>query len=129
MINKLGSYIKYKYKEKNLTQIEYAVKCELSVNTIRNIEKGKYKKLPLDTYHALAKGLEITTKQLLEDIGEIGILNQYKLNSNKSQKLIEAISPFLYECNITDLNKLNSEQKLEIANEIIHFIKILSSKY
>lgn len=123
----LGIYIREKYKEKGLTQQEYADKCGLSENTIRNIEKRKCKDIRMSTYKALAKGLDITTSKLLEDAKVIKPLNKHQLDPIQSIKFIEAIDSFAKKCDI-DLNILNDEQKFYFANEIMHFINLIVPK-
>lgn len=121
----LGEYIRMKYLEKNLTQIAYAEKCGLSEVTVRNIEKGKTKKISLSTYRALAKGLDMTLKELLENTGEISSINEISMTYDESEIFINEIAPILSKYNI-NLYNLTEEEKLKFSNDFVREVpKIL----
>ena len=128
MSNKLGIYIKEEYQKLGMNQQEYAKACGLSEGTIRNIEKGRTKSIFIDTYDALALGLNISTGKLLKDIGVISIIDEEKMNKIESIKFVDAMHPFLIKCGI-NLIELTTEQKFDVANEIIHYIKNITNKY
>ena len=121
----LGEYIRMKYLEKNLTQIAYAEKCGLSEVTVRNIEKGKTKKISLSTYRALPKGLDMTLKELLENTGEISSINEISMTYDESEIFINEIAPILSKYNI-NLYNLTEEEKLKFSNDFVREVpKIL----
>ena len=122
----LGEYIRMKYLEKNLTQVAYAEKCGLSEVTVRNIEKGKTKKISLSTYRALARGLDMTLKELLENTGEISSINELSLTYDESETFINEIAPILNKYNI-NLYNLTEEEKLKFSNDFVREVpKILA---
>ena len=113
--------------EKNLTQVSYARKCGLSEVTVRNIGKGKTKKISLDTYRALAKGLDMTLKELLENTGEISSIEENSLNYSQSEKFIKKLAPILSDYDI-DLYNLTDEQKLKFSNSFVREVPKMLDK-
>lgn len=128
MNNKLSKFIIEESNRQKLETKDLAEKSSLSEDYIRKIKRNEIKSISLPTLKALAKGLNMSLKTFLEDIGEIEIINDYSLNEHDSIDFIKAIVPFTNLCGI-DLSVLNENEMFELANNLVFAIKISYFKY
>lgn len=66
----VGKNIKKQRKLKNLKQKDLALKCNLSVGFISDIESDTFRTISLNTLYMIAKTLDISIKNLFDDLEE-----------------------------------------------------------
>ena len=128
MNNKLSIYLSSECKRKRLSTKALALRCNLSEDYIRKIKRDEVKSVTIDTLNSIAQGLDISLKTLLEEIGEIELLDNRFLNQEESNKMISSLLPFFELCNI-DLTDLSHSETIELANYLILVTKMSSNKY
>lgn len=69
MSNFIAKQVKAMREKSGLTQTELAKAANVSVAYISRLESGGYQSLTLDVCQKLAKGLELSLKDFLSDIG------------------------------------------------------------
>jgi transcriptional regulator with XRE-family HTH domain len=101
----IGEIIKDYRKRNNLSQREFALRCKLSNGSISIIERGVNPKtgepiIPsLPTLNTIAKGMNITIDELLEQIGDTEISlsrtpsRQQNMRTAEFIRLFEQLSP------------------------------------
>ena len=101
----IGEIIKDYRKRNNLSQREFALRCKLSNGSISIIERGVNPKtgepiIPsLPTLNTIAKGMNITIDELLEQIGDTEISlsrtpsGQQNMRTAEFIRLFEQLSP------------------------------------
>lgn len=63
------NYLKQKLKERNMTQIELSLKCNVLPSTINRYCKGKNKKtMEIELAYNIAKVLDLDLKEFIEEI-------------------------------------------------------------
>ena len=77
MNNNLSKFIIEESIRQNLETKDLAERSSLSDDYIRKIKRNEIKSISLPTLKALAKGLSMPLKTLLEEIGEIEIIKDY----------------------------------------------------
>lgn len=128
MNTKLAKYIDEECKKRNLSTKEYAEKCTLSESYIRQIRRNDFKSLTMDTLQLLAQGFDLPLTFFLEEAGYTSIIPTYMLDMPASLDLINAIKVFAKKCNI-DIDNLNNDEIMELANYIMITVKLVSYKY
>ena len=109
----IGSLIRKRRKELNITQEELAELSNLSVNYISKIERIDDQNISLKSLIAIANALNLTLDQLLKDESHnkstvIGL-------NNSQQKLL-----------INDLNQFNHKDQFEIIKAIRELLKLMN---
>lgn len=126
-IEKLATYIKQQIIAQNISINEFSKRSNISEDYLRKIIRTEIKSPSFNTYENIAKGLQISTKELLEEINAIDILNDYLLTEKDSIALIDALSPFIHK--YIDCDLLCEKEKFELANYLMLTIKMSSYKY
>jgi len=127
----IGERIKRLREEKDLTQRELADKIQISYSVMNRIESGE-RAIRDEELKKIADVLETTADYLL------GRTDQR--NPDKPELLAEFETPeeamkFILEQNVImgfggfDINKMNDEEIVEFANELLRQLKLISYKY
>ena len=128
MIHRLSNFLTKECKKRNLSVKQLSHKSSLSEDYIRKIKRNIPQSLTIDSLESLAKGLDMTLRELLEEIGYIDILKDYILSIEQSYDFVQKINDYLHMVNI-DITTLNQSEILEISNLIMLYIKTLSYKF
>lgn len=115
--------------EKDATQLELANFLGVSNTTINNYVKG-YNMPRMDKVDAIAKFFNISREELISDKKD----DKKEYNPNYFTTAQEAVK-FLLEQNVikalngVDINNLSDEEQIQMANEVLDLINMVSYKY
>lgn len=121
----IGEIIKDYRKRNNLSQREFALRCKLSNGSISIIERGVNPKtgepiIPsLPTLNTIAKGMNITIDELLEQIGDTEISlsrtpsRQQNMRTAEFIRLFEQLSPEQQKMIIAQIRGILSDKLIE----------------
>lgn len=105
MKNKLSIFLSSECKRRHISTKELALRCNLSEDYLRKIKRDNVKSVTIDSLNSIANGLDITLQTLLEEIGEISLLENRFLNEEEAQKMLASMSPYFDLCNISGFVK------------------------
>lgn len=105
----IASVISTKRKEAGITAKELAERSNLSPAYISRVESGDFQSLTLPTVRALAEGLGITLRMLLEDLGML---------NNEDRPSYKLISQSLRHMGFSDKD----------AEDVIRYARFLNPK-
>lgn len=155
-MKKLGNIIK-EFRESNSYSLrEFSKICGISHTYIDKLEKGvdprsgKPVEPTLDTLEKIAQSMNMTLETLLSKIGKINIKRTQsdnddfenrdklsKFDESRKQEFTTAEDamkfilqqPSLMAFGGYDLDKMNDEELIEFANELLRQLKLISYKY
>lgn len=125
---KFSNFLTEECIRQNISTKELKEKSGISITQINDLKNNKVKDPRYTTLQLLITALGYTWKEFLEKIGEIDIFNNYLIDEQIANKIIEANRPYLELCDI-DCSKLSTIQKIEISDYIIRTFKLISFKY
>ncbi|SDX75163.1 helix-turn-helix domain-containing protein [Tepidimicrobium xylanilyticum] len=127
----IGERIKRLREEKDLTQRELADKIQISYSVMNRIESGE-RAIRDEELKKIADVLETTADYLL---GRTDQRNPDKPELPAEFETPEEAMKFILEQNVImgfggfDINKMNDEEIVEFANELLRQLKLISYKY
>lgn len=132
MIQKLALFLEKEMKRQNISSASKLAKLcnnKISPDFINKIKRQEPQTVTLDTLSIIAKGLNLSLKDLLEQSGIIEDYGNYGLSLEESNYLIKKMSPLLKQYTNINLKKLSDKEKVELANYIYEYIRMISYKY
>ena len=132
MIQKLATFLEREMKRQKISSAGKLAKLcnnKISPDFINKIKRQEPQTVTLDTLSILAKGLNMSLKDILEQSGIIEDFEHYGLSLEEANNLIETMGPLFNEYTEINLNTLTNLEKVELANQIYEYIKAVSYKY
>jgi len=132
MIQKLAIYLEKEMKRQDITSAQKLSKLcnnKISPDFINKIKRNEPQTVTLDTLSILAGGLNLTLKEILENSGIIENFNQYAITLEEADNLLSTLESTFNQYSNININDLNNNEKLELAEQIIEYIKMLSHAY
>lgn len=131
MSNSFGERLKELRIARNMSQEELGKKVDTTRQTISNYEIGK-RKADYEMLEALADTFNVDIDYLLGTTDKTTLLPQNTIKQFTSAQ--EAVK-FLLEQNVimalngVDINNLSDEEQIQMANEVLDLINMVSYKY
>lgn len=131
MIQKLGIYLEKEMKRQDISSAQKLAKLcnnKISPDFINKIKRNEPQTITLDTISILAGGLNLTLKEILENSG---IIEDFKhgVSLKEAELLINTLDPFFKQYSNIDISNLNNNEKVNLANQMIEYIKTVSYMY
>ena len=121
-MNKIGNIIKNRRLELGLTQEELGLKIGVQKSAIAKYENGRVENMKRSIIQKLSEVLDLSPTQIM------GFEEEEKLTNFTT---VEDAVSFLLEQKIIaahtgiDINKFSDEQKIQIANRLLDYIRFL----
>ena len=132
MIQKLAIYLEKEMKRQDISSaIKLAKLCnnKISPDFINKIKRNEPQTITLDTLSILAGGLNLTLKEILENSGIIDNFKQNEISIDAVELIINSLNPFFKEYTGVEISNLNNNEKVDLANRMIEYIKTVSYMY
>ena len=132
MIQKLAIYLEKEMKRQDITSAQKLAKLcnnKISPDFINKIKRNEPQTVTLDTLSILATGLNLTLKEILENSGIIEDFNQYSFSLEEAEYFLNILKPVFNQYGNIDITNLNNNEKLELADQLIEYIKMISLTY
>ncbi len=132
MIQKLAIYLEKEMKRQDISSAQKLAKLcnnKISPDFINKIKRNEPQTITLDTLIILAAGLNLSLKEILENSGIIEDYHQYGASLEEAEILINNLDPFFKQYSNIDVKKLNNNEKVSLANQMIEYIKTVSYMY
>lgn len=132
MIQKLAIYLEKEMKRQDITSAQKLAKLcnnKISPDFINKIKRNEPQTVTLDTLSILATGLNLTLKEILENSGIIEDFTQYSFSLEEAEHFLNILKPVFNQYGNIDITNLNNNEKLELADQLIEYIKMISLTY
>lgn len=127
-MTKLGKYIDRILEEKKISLKDFCKNSNISVSYYYKIKNDKNLSITLAVATNIANGLQIHPEILFEEIGVIGIINEYLLTEEQALTFMKNNKEFINMCGI-DSNSMTKAEINEYVNFIFKCMKMSSYKY
>ena len=132
MIKKLAIYLEKEMKRQDISSAQKLAKLcnnKISPDFINKIKRNEPQTITLDTITILADGLNLTLKEILENSGIIEDYGIHGVSLEEAEILINMLNPLFQQYSNIDIANLNNNEKVNLANQLIEFIKTVSYMY
>lgn len=132
MIQKLAIYLEKEMKRQDITSAQKLAKLcnnKISPDFINKIKRNEPQTVTLDTLSILANGLNLSLKEILENSGIIEDFNQYDFSLEEAEFFLNLLKPVFNQYGNLNVSDLNNNEKLELADQLIEYIKMISLTY
>ena len=127
-MTKLGKHICEILQKEKITIEDFCEESGISKSYYYKIIKDENLSITLSVATSISKALKELPEVLFEEIGVIGIINEYLLTEEQAIHFIKLNEAYFNMCGI-EINKLTRSEIYEYVNFIFHCMKMSSYKY
>ena len=124
--------IQKEMKRQDITSAQKLAKLcnnKISPDFINKIKRNEPQTITLDTLEILAGGLNLSLKEILENSGIIEDFTRYGVSIEEADMLIHQMESLFSQYSGIDITNLNNNEKVNLANQMIEYIKTVSYMY
>lgn len=127
-MTRLGRFIERTLEENKIEFKDFIKNSGISKSYYYKLSKDSNISLSIVVATNIAKGLNVPTEVFFEEIGVIGVINEYLLTEEQAFTFMKNNDDFIKMCGM-DINKMTTAEINEYVNFIFKCMKMGSYKY